>query len=61
VEYVFHVIKNIFGYRKLRYKGLAKNSTKNIMSVTMANLYMLQSAGRKITIVWFLKLVRPKS
>ena len=25
VEHPFHVIKNLFGYRKVRYKGLAKN------------------------------------
>lgn len=25
VEYVFHVMKDIFGYRKVRYKGLEKN------------------------------------
>ena len=24
VEHPFHVIKNLFGYRKVRYKGLAK-------------------------------------
>ncbi|NLO56770.1 MAG: transposase family protein [Thermovirga sp.] len=26
VEHVFGVVKNIFGYRKVRYKGLAKNT-----------------------------------
>lgn len=28
VEHPFHVIKNLFGYRKLRYKGLAKNQAQ---------------------------------
>jgi IS5 family transposase len=25
VEYVFHIMKNNFGYKKVRYKGLEKN------------------------------------
>ena len=28
VEHPFHVIKNLFGYRKVRYKGLAKNQAQ---------------------------------
>jgi transposase, IS5 family len=25
VEHPFHIVKNLFGYRKTRYRGLAKN------------------------------------
>ena len=28
VEHPFHVIKNLFGYRKVRYKGLARNQAR---------------------------------
>ena len=28
VEHPFHVIKNLFGHRKVRYKGLAKNQAQ---------------------------------
>jgi IS5 family transposase len=47
VEYAFLVIKNIFGYRKNRYKGLAKNDNKNSIMCALANIYMVAKAGRK--------------
>ena len=30
VEHPFHVVKNIFKYKKTRYKGLAKNDASSI-------------------------------
>ena len=41
VEYVFHVVKDIFGFRKTRYKGLKKLEAKAYMLFGSANLYML--------------------
>ena len=48
VEHVFHIIKDIFGFEKTPYRGLAKNTTRLTMSVLSANLYMLMMANRRI-------------
>jgi len=40
VEHVFRVIKCQFGYRKVRYKGLDKNSAQIFTLMALANLYM---------------------
>ena len=50
VEYPFLIIKRIFGYRKVRYRGLHKNRTHTFMQCTLANLYMLaRSAAAGVT------------
>ena len=41
VEYPFFVIKKIFGYRKVRYRGLAKNRGHAFMLCALTNLFML--------------------
>lgn len=41
VEYAFFVIKRIFGYRKVRYRGIDKNRKHGFMLCALANLYML--------------------
>ena len=41
VEYVFHIMKDIFKYRKVRYKGLKKNFAQQNLLLAFANLYML--------------------
>ena len=41
VEYVFHVVKDIFGWRKARYKGLLKNDSFAQLLFASANLYKL--------------------
>lgn len=41
VEYVFHIMKDIFKYRKVRYKGLEKNFAQQNLLLAFANLYML--------------------
>ena len=41
VEYVFHIVKDIFNYRKVRYKGLEKNFAHQNLLLAFANLYML--------------------
>ncbi|GHC38748.1 transposase, IS5 family [Aidingimonas halophila] len=40
VEHPFHVIKNLFGYRKVRYKGLAKNQVQLFTLFGLANLVL---------------------
>lgn len=42
VEHPFHVIKNIFKYKKTRYKGIAKNDTQIKMLFGLSNLYMVR-------------------
>ena len=40
VEHPFHVIKNLFGYRKVRYKGLAKNQAQLFALFALGNLVL---------------------
>jgi IS5 family transposase len=42
VEHVFHVVKNIFQYRKTRYKGLYKNAVQVFSLFTLANIYLVR-------------------
>ena len=45
VEYAFFIIKRIFGYQKVRYRGLHKNRTQAHTLCALANLYMLAQAS----------------
>ncbi len=45
VEHPFHIIKNLFGLRKVRYRGLAKNTARLYTLFGLANLVI---AGRKL-------------
>ena len=38
VEHPFHLVKNLFGYRKVRYRGLAKNGHQLYILFGLANL-----------------------
>ena len=38
VEHPFHVVKNLFGFRKVRYRGLAKNTAQLLALFALANL-----------------------
>ncbi|MDW3689025.1 transposase, partial [Cupriavidus sp. CV2] len=40
VEHPFHVIKNLFGHRKIRYKGLVKNTAQLFSLFGLANLVL---------------------
>lgn len=40
VEHPFHVIKNLFGYRKVSYRGIAKNEARSRAHAALANLYI---------------------
>ena len=50
VEHPFHVVKNLFRYRKVRYRGLAKNTTQLYSLFALANLVIarpyLRAVGR---------------
>jgi len=46
VEYPFLIIKRIFGYRKVRYRGLGKNRTQAYTLCALANLFMLVQASK---------------
>jgi len=40
VEHVFHVIKRIFGFEKVRYRGIEKNAQRLATNFALANLYL---------------------
>ena len=46
VEHPFHIVKNIFKYKKTRYKGLAKNDAQLNMLFALSNLYMARGQLR---------------
>ncbi|MDZ7853548.1 MAG: IS5 family transposase [Halomonas sp.] len=48
VEHPFHVIKNLFGYRKVRYKGLAKNEAQLFSLFALANLVLAKRCEGRI-------------
>lgn len=41
-EHAFHVVKNLWGFRKVRYRGLAKNTARLFIAFALANLYMVR-------------------
>ncbi|KVD73085.1 IS5 family transposase [Burkholderia ubonensis] len=43
VEHPFHVIKNLFRHRKVRYKGLAKNTAQLFSLFALANLVIVKN------------------
>ena len=49
VEHPFHVIKNLFKHRKVRYRGLAKNTAQLHTLFALANLVLVQRALRTET------------
>ena len=46
VEFAFHIVKDIFGFRKTRYKGLKKLEAKAYMLFASANFYMVLMGAR---------------
>ncbi|WP_409076747.1 transposase [Paraburkholderia sp. BL23I1N1] len=40
VEHVFAVVKRLWGFVKVRYRGLAKNATRAFTALALANIYM---------------------
>ena len=43
VEHPFHVVKNLFRHRKVRYKGLAKNTAQLFSLFALANLVIAKN------------------
>lgn len=46
VEHPFHVVKNIFKHKKVRYKGIAKNDAQLNVLFALSNLYMVRDQLR---------------
>ena len=44
VEHPFHVIKNLFGHQKVRYRGIAKNLAQLQTLFALTNLYLARRA-----------------
>ena len=40
VEHVFAVVKRLWGFSKVRYRGLAKNACRAFTALPLANLYL---------------------
>jgi len=49
VEHVFRVIKCQFGYRKVRYRGLFKNTAQMFSLMALANLYLARRSLREVS------------
>lgn len=43
VEHVFGVVKRLWSFGKVRYRGLAKNATRAFTALTQANIYLSRS------------------
>lgn len=41
-EHPFHVVKRLWGFEKVRYRGLAKNTARLYTAFALANLYLLR-------------------
>jgi IS5 family transposase len=44
VEHVFGVVKRLWGFTKVRYRGLAKNATRSFVALGLANIYLARRA-----------------
>jgi IS5 family transposase len=40
VEHVFAVVKRLWGFSKVRYRGLAKNASRAFTALALANIYL---------------------
>jgi IS5 family transposase len=43
VEHVFAVAKRLWGFTKVRYRGLAKNATRSFVTLGRANIYLARA------------------
>ena len=43
VEHVFAVVKRLWGFGKVRYRGLAKNANRSFVALGLANLYLARA------------------
>jgi IS5 family transposase len=42
IEHIFHVVKRLWGFRKVRCRGLAKNTARAYAAFALANLYLVR-------------------
>lgn len=45
-EHAFHVVKRLWGFTKVRYRGLAKNTARAFTAFALANLYLMRKQPR---------------
>jgi len=50
VEHPYRIVKQVFGFRKTRYRGLSKNENKMYMLFALANLYLAVQKNKILTI-----------
>jgi IS5 family transposase len=43
VEHVFAVVKRLWGFTKVRYRGLEKNANRSFVALGLANLYLARA------------------
>ncbi|CAG2158697.1 IS5 family transposase ISBvi2 [Cupriavidus yeoncheonensis] len=43
VEHVFGVVKRLWGFTKVRYRGLAKNANRAFVALALANVYLCRT------------------
>ncbi len=41
-EHPFHIIKRVFGFAKVRYRGLAKNTNRVLVNCALANIFLMR-------------------
>jgi IS5 family transposase len=41
-EHAFRIVKQLWGFAKVRYRGIAKNAARALISFALANLYLLR-------------------
>ena len=41
-EHVFHVVKRVWGFTTVRYRGLVKNTVRVFAAFALANLYLVR-------------------
>nr|WP_232446132.1 transposase [Burkholderia ubonensis] len=46
VEHVFAVVKRLWGFAKVRYRGLAKNANRAFVALALANVYLCRTRLR---------------
>ncbi|WP_029001016.1 IS5 family transposase [Azohydromonas australica] len=43
IEHVFAVVKRLWGFTKVRYRGLAKNATRSFVALGLVNIYLARA------------------
>lgn len=47
-EHAYHVVKHLWGFTKVRYRGLAKNTVRVFAAFALANLYLMRKRLRPV-------------